>query len=155
VTSCPPLVSFEPTAALNPLEIRIQITTNHAAKEYFQPQNNAQKKVEGALDFNSRCVAAVREYRECEAAKEPNLSDEKAKRKEVRDERNKIQERIEEVKKLFKEMCAAEILASEEINTTLVAQGVPKSKRPSKPRCWKVCTKPWQRLDDELKALKI
>ena len=48
-----------------------------------QPQNNAQKKVEGALDFNSRCIAAVHEYRECEAAKEPNLSDKKAKQKEV------------------------------------------------------------------------
>jgi len=69
------------------------------------------------LDFNSRCVAAVREYRECEAAKEPNLSDKKAKRKEVREERNKIQE----VKKLLKEMCAAEILAWEEIDATSVA----------------------------------
>jgi len=39
-----------------------------------RPQNDAQKKVEGALDFNSRRIAAVREYRECEAAKEPNLS---------------------------------------------------------------------------------
>ena len=52
-------------------------------------------------------------------------------------------------------MCAAEILAWEEIDTTLVAQGVPKSKRPSKPRCWKVRTKPRQRLEDELKALKV
>jgi len=89
------------------------------------------------------------------SSKEPNLSDEKAKRKEVREERNKIQERIEEAKKLFKEMCAAEILAWEESDTTLVAQGVPKSKRLSKPRCWEVCMKPWQHLDDELKALKV
>jgi len=56
---------------------------------------------------------------ECEAAKEPNLSDEKAKRKEVREEGNILQERIEEAKKLFNEMCAAEILAWEEIDATL------------------------------------
>jgi len=93
-----------------------------------RPQNDAQKKVEGALDFNSRRIAAVCQYRECEAAKEPNLSDEKAKRKEVREERNKIQERIEEAKKLLKGMCAAEILAWEEIDATMAAQGVPKSK---------------------------
>ena len=80
-------------------------------------------------------MAAVREYRECEAAKEPNLSDNKAKRKEVREERNKIQERIEEAKKVLKEMCAAEILAWEEIDATSVTQQVPKSKRPYKSRC--------------------
>ena len=108
-----------------------------------RPQNDAQKKAEGALDFNSRRIAAVREYRECEAANEPNLSDKRAKWKEVREERNKLQERIEEAKKLFNEMCAAEILAWEEIDATLVAQGVPKSKRSSKPHCWKVRTKPW------------
>jgi len=39
--------------------------------------------------FNNRHVTAVREYRECEVAKESNLSDEKAKRKEVREKRNK------------------------------------------------------------------
>jgi len=88
-------------------------------------------------------------------ATEDKAEDEKAKWKEVREERNKLQERIEEAKRLFKEMCAAEILAWEEIDATLVAQGVPKSKRPPKPRCWKVRTKPWQRLDDELKALKL
>ena len=52
-------------------------------------------------------------------------------------------------------MCAAEILAWEEIDATLVAQGVPKSKPPSKPRCWKVRTKSWQRPDDGIKALKV
>jgi len=30
-----------------------------------------------------------------------------------------------------------------------------KIKATPKPRCWKVRTKPWQRLDDELKALKV
>jgi len=54
-----------------------------------RPKNYAQKKVEDALDFSSRHVTVVHEYRECEAAKEPNLSDEKAKWKEVREERNK------------------------------------------------------------------
>ena len=54
--------------------------------------------------------------------------DEKIKQKEIREERNKIQERIEEARKLFKEMCAAEILVWEEIDATLEAQGVPKSK---------------------------
>jgi len=54
--------------------------------------------------------------------------DEKIKQKEIREERNKIQERIEEARKLFKEMCAAEILAWEEIDAALEAQGVPKSK---------------------------
>jgi len=44
-----------------------------------RPKNYAQKKVEDALDFSSRRVTVVREYRECEAAKKPNLSDEKAK----------------------------------------------------------------------------
>jgi len=34
VAYCLPFVSFEPTAALNSSEIGIQITTNHAAKEY-------------------------------------------------------------------------------------------------------------------------
>ena len=53
-------------------------------------------------------------------------------RKQAEEERNKIQERIKEAKKRFKKMCAAEILAWEEIDATLVAQGVPKSKRPSK-----------------------
>ena len=38
------------------------------------PQNDVQKKVEGTLDFNSRCIAAVHKYQECKAAKEPNLS---------------------------------------------------------------------------------
>jgi len=41
------------------------------------------------LDFSNRHVTAVREYRECEVAKESNLSDKKAKRKEVRERRNK------------------------------------------------------------------
>jgi len=59
----------------------------------------------------------------------------KTKGKEIREERKKIQERIEEAKKLFKEMCAAEIPAWEEIDATLEAQGVPKSKQPSKPHC--------------------
>jgi len=86
---------------------------------------------------------------------EPNLSDEKAKWKEVREERNKIQERIEETKRLFKEMCAAEILTWEEIDATMVAQGMPKSKRPSRSRCCRVRTRPWRCLDDELKALKV
>ena len=54
-----------------------------------RPQNDAQKKVEGELDFSNRHVTAVREYRECEVAKESNLSDKKAKRKEVRERRNK------------------------------------------------------------------
>jgi len=70
-----------------------------------RPQNDAQKRVEGALDFNSRRVAAVREYRECEAAKEPNLSDEKAKWKEDREERNKYKKMIEEAKS-FSKRCA-------------------------------------------------
>jgi len=52
-------------------------------------------------------------------------------------------------------MSAAEILAWEKIDAALVAQGVARSKRPPKPHCWKVRTKPWQRLDDELKALKV
>jgi len=43
------------------------------------------------------------------------------KRKEIGEERNKIQEIIEEAKKLFKEMWAAEILAWEGIDATLVA----------------------------------
>jgi len=73
----------------------------------IRPHSDAQKRIKDALDFNSRRVSAVREYRECKAAKEPNLSDKKAKRKEVGEEKNKIQERIEEAKKLPKEMCAA------------------------------------------------
>jgi len=102
-------------------------------------------------------AGASQQYANIESVKqqEPNLSDEKAKQKEVREERNKVQERIEAAQKPFKEICAAETLAWEEIDMTLVAQGVPKSKRPSNPRCWKVRTKSWQRLDDELKALKV
>jgi len=103
----------------------------------------------GALQQYANIESAKR------AAKEPNLSNEKAKRKEVREERNKIQERMEEAKKLLREMCAAEILAWEEIDAPMAAQGVPKSKRPSNPHCWKVYTKLWQRLYDELKALKV
>jgi len=85
-------------------------------------------------------------------ATEDNAED---KQKQIRGKRNNIEERIEEANELFKEMCAAEILAWEEINATLVAQGVPKSKRPPKPHCWKLHKKPWQCLDDELKALKV
>jgi len=88
-------------------------------------------------------------------AAEDKAEDEKAKRKEIREERNRLQETKEETKKLFIEMCAAEILSWEEMNATLVAQGVPKSKRPSKPRCWKGRTKPWQRLDGGPKSLKV
>ena len=88
-------------------------------------------------------------------AAEDKAEDAKAKRKEIREEGNKIQERIEEARRLFKEMYAAEILAWEEIDAALVAQGVARSKRPPKPRCWKVRMKPWQRLYDELKALKV
>jgi len=88
-------------------------------------------------------------------AAEDKAEDEKEKRKEIREERNKIQERIEEAKKLFKEMCAAEILAWEEIESTVVAQGVPKSKQPSEPRYCRVRMKPWRRPGDGLKALKV
>jgi len=89
-------------------------------------------------------------------AAEDKAKDEKEKRKEIREERDKIQERIEEAKKLSKRCAPRKFWhGREEIESTVVAQGVPKSKQPSEPRCWRVRTKPWRRPGDGLKALKV
>jgi len=93
----------------------------------IRPQNDAQKKVQSELNI----AGALQQSANIESAKitkqdaKDKAEDEKAKRKEIREERNNIQERVKEAKTIFKEMCAAEILAWEEIDATCI--GSPRS----------------------------